>query len=62
MIVDINIFLKGRMGIAANSANLVAFCYKEFDKFMLYKSFKQLEAIFVYSEPIARLYANIQFS
>ena len=45
------------------SFNLVIFCYKEFEKFVLCKPVGQSEAIFiVYSEPIESGNVKINFS
>ena len=44
-------------------SNLVIFCNKEFEKFVLCKSISQSEAIFiVYSEPIESGHIKINFS
>ena len=44
-------------------SNLIIFCYKEFEKFRLYKSISQFEVIFiVYSEPIESGDVKINFS
>ena len=44
-------------------SNLVIFCYKEFEKFVLCKSVSQSEVIFiVYSEPIESRHIKISFS
>ena len=44
-------------------SNLVIFCYKEFEKFVLCKSVSQSEATFiVYSEPIESGNVKINFS
>ena len=44
-------------------SNLVIFCYKEFEKYTLCKSFSQSEATFiVYSEPIESGNVKINFS
>ena len=44
-------------------SNLVIFCYKEFEKFALCKSFSQSEARFVvYSDPIKSGNVKINFS
>ena len=44
------------------SSNLVIFCYKEFEKFVLCKSVSQSEATFVCSEPIESGNVKISFS
>ena len=45
------------------SSNLVIFCYKEFEKFVLCKSVSQSEAAFiVYSESIERGPVKFNFS
>ena len=43
-------------------SNLVIFCYKEFEKFTLCKSFSQSETTFVYSESIEGGHVKINFS
>ena len=44
-------------------SNLVIFCYKEFEKFALWKAISQSEVIFiVYSEPIESGHIKISFS
>ena len=44
-------------------SNLVIFCYKEFEKFVLCKSISLSEVIFiVYSEPIKSRHVKINFS
>ena len=44
-------------------SNLVIFCYKEFEKFELWTSISQSEAIFiVYSESIESEHVNVNFS
>ena len=44
-------------------SSLVIFCYKEFEKFALYKSVSQSEDTFIiYSEPIESGHAKVSFS
>ena len=44
-------------------SNLVTFCYKEFEKFALWRSISKSEVIFiVYSEPIESGLVKINFS
>ena len=44
-------------------SNLVIFCYKEFEKFVLCKSVSQLETTFIiYSEPVKSGHVKIDFS
>ena len=52
------------MGIGKlKSSNLVIFCYKEFGKFGLCKSFSPSEVIFIaYSGPIESGHVTINFS
>ena len=57
--------LEGRMmGIGKlKSSNLVIFCYKEFGKFGLCKSFSPSEVIFIaYSGPVESGHVKINFS